>query len=101
MGISACYSYQLVVYMRRIAGLPETPKCFATRSLSIREFTMPSDEEKETPQAGNDEKSGAANPIQLLGIILKIILKERITDEEVETICSVYWRTVKEWWSEE
>jgi hypothetical protein len=37
-------------------------------------------------------------PIQLLGVILKAVLKERITDEEVETICSTYYKTVKDTW---
>jgi hypothetical protein len=62
----------------------------------------PSDDEKEasTHPEGNGQKSIAVTPIQLLGIILKIVLKERITEEEVETICSVYWQTVKEWWGE-
>lgn len=40
-------------------------------------------------------------PMQLLGIILKVKLKERITDEEVDTICSVYYKTVKDWWGNE
>lgn len=37
-------------------------------------------------------------PIKLLGIMLKAVLKDRITDEEVETICSSYYNAVKEWW---
>jgi hypothetical protein len=62
---------------------------------------MPSDEEKETHQEGNGQKSIAVTPIQLLGIILKVVLKERIAEEEVEAICSVYWETVNEWWGED
>jgi hypothetical protein len=58
-------------------------------------------EEADAHQEGNGQKSIAVTPIQLLGIILKITLKERITEEEVETICSVYWETVKDWWGEE
>ena len=49
---------------------------------------------------GNGKKGIEVTPIQLLGIILKIVLKERITEEEVETICSVYYKTVQEWWGE-
>ena len=64
----------------------------------MREFTMPSDEEKESPQEANGPQAIAVTPIEWLGIILKTVLKERITDEEVEAICSVYWQTVKEWW---
>lgn len=37
-------------------------------------------------------------PLQLLGIMLKCVLKHRITDEEVDTICSTYYKTVKDWW---
>ena len=49
---------------------------------------------------GNGGKPIEVTPIQLLGIILKVVLKDRITDEEVETICSVYYKTVEEWWGE-
>lgn len=37
-------------------------------------------------------------PIELLGIMLRVVLKDRITKEEIDTICSVYYKTVKEWW---
>jgi hypothetical protein len=47
---------------------------------------------------GNGHSGIEVTPIQLLGIILKAVLKERITEEEVETICSVYYQTIKEWW---
>ena len=47
---------------------------------------------------GNGQKGIEVTPIQLLGVILRIVLKDRITDEEVETICSVYHKTVKDWW---
>jgi hypothetical protein len=49
---------------------------------------------------GNGQKPIEVTPIKLLEIILKVTLKERITDEEVETICSVYYKTVKDWWGE-
>lgn len=46
-----------------------------------------------------DMPSGVeATPIQLLAIMLKVVLKDRITDEEVDLICSTYYKTVKEWW---
>jgi hypothetical protein len=47
---------------------------------------------------GNGQKSISVTPIQLLGIILKCVLGDRITDEEVEKICTVYYETVKDWW---
>lgn len=46
-----------------------------------------------------DMPSGVeVTPIELLAIMLKVVLKDRITKEEVDTICSVYYKTVKEWW---
>lgn len=45
-----------------------------------------------------DIPSGGVTPIQLLALMLRAVLKDRITDEEVETICSTYYKTVKEWW---
>lgn len=59
---------------------------------------MSKDDEKEadTHHEGNEEKSVAVTPIQLLGIIIRIALKDRSTDDEVETICSVYYETVEE-----
>jgi tetratricopeptide (TPR) repeat protein len=33
-------------------------------------------------------------PLQLLGVILKVVLKDRITDDEVDRICSVYYETI-------
>jgi hypothetical protein len=51
-------------------------------------------------QDGNGQKSIEVTPIQLLGIILKAALKDRVTDEEVKTICSVYYKTVEDWWGE-
>jgi hypothetical protein len=61
---------------------------------------MTEETEKETHHEDNGQKPVEVTPIQLLGVILKIVLKERITDEELETICSVYYQTVQDWWSE-
>jgi hypothetical protein len=61
---------------------------------------MTEETEKEECHEGNGQKPIEVTPIQLLGVILKIVLKERITDEEVETICSVYYKTVQDWWAE-
>ena len=46
-----------------------------------------------------DTSSGIeVTPIRLLATMLKAVLKERITDEEVEAICSTYYKTVKDIW---
>ena len=62
---------------------------------------MTEETEEESHHEGNGQKLREVTPIELLGIILKIALKDRITDEEVETICSVYYKTVQEWWGEQ
>jgi len=54
---------------------------------------------KGKPQEGNGQKSIEVTPLQLLGIILKCVLKDRITDEEIETICSTYYKTINDWWA--
>lgn len=59
---------------------------------------MGDEEEKGKPQEGNGRKSIEVTPLKLLGIILKSVLQDRITDEEVERICSVYYKTLQEWW---
>jgi hypothetical protein len=61
----------------------------------------PSDKPKKDarkPQEGNGQKLIEITPLRLLGIILKAVLQDRITDEEVEKICSVYYKTLEEWW---
>jgi hypothetical protein len=59
---------------------------------------MGEETEKDKLQEGNGQKPIEVTPLQLLGIILKCVLKDRITDEEVDTICSVYYQTIKDWW---
>ncbi len=46
----------------------------------------------------NGQKSLEITPIQLLEVILKAVLKDRITDEEIELICSNYYKTIEDWW---
>jgi hypothetical protein len=61
----------------------------------------PSDKPKKEarkPQEGNGQKSIEITPLRLHGIILKAVLQDRITDEEVEKVCSVYYKTLDEWW---
>lgn len=36
-------------------------------------------------------------PLQVLGLILKIVLKDKITDEEVDKICSSYYQAITKW----
>ena len=62
----------------------------------------PDKSEKEpcTPQEGNGNKPIEITPLKLLAVILKAVLQDRITDEEVKKICSVYFKTIEEWWEE-
>ena len=39
-------------------------------------------------------------PLELLSLILKVVLKDAITDEQVEKICTVYYETVMKLWGE-
>lgn len=47
---------------------------------------------------GNGQKPISLTPLQLLEVILKAALKDRITDEEVKRICSTYYKTLEDWW---
>jgi hypothetical protein len=38
-------------------------------------------------------------PLQLLGVILKLVLKDRITDAEIDQISATYYDTVKKWFA--
>ncbi|HEY6333228.1 MAG TPA: hypothetical protein VI756_28145 [Blastocatellia bacterium] len=40
----------------------------------------------------------ACTPLQLLGVILKTVLKKRITDEEIDRISATYYNTIQQWW---
>jgi len=45
------------------------------------------------------ELSGLSiTPLQLLGVILRAVLKDRITDAEIDKICTVYHDTVVKWY---
>jgi hypothetical protein len=46
----------------------------------------------------NGQKPISITPLQLLEIILKAVLKDRITDEEAKRICSAYYKTIEDWW---
>jgi hypothetical protein len=45
------------------------------------------------------EPEVSLTPTQLVEVILKSVLEDRITDEEAERICSVYKETVLEWFA--
>ena len=53
----------------------------------------------EFPNLQEQQISGIeVTPLQLLGIILKLALKERITNEEIDKICATYYQTINEIW---
>lgn len=47
---------------------------------------------------GNGHARIEFTPVILLEVILKCVLKDRITDEEVTTICDNFVKTLEEWW---
>ena len=61
---------------------------------------MEDDNEKKAPTylEGNGQKPISLTPLQLLEVILKAVLKDRITDEEAKRICSTYYKTIEDWW---
>ena len=46
-------------------------------------------------------KQEGFTPMHLLGFILKSVFKHRVTDEEVEKVCSLFYSTLQEWWPDE
>ena len=36
-------------------------------------------------------------PLQMLGVLLKIVLKNRVTDHEIDEICSTYYEAITKW----
>ena len=86
--------------MIRVSGLPSALKRFVTCPLSVREFTMPDEPGKEVRklQEGNGNKPIEITPLKLLAVILKVVLTDRITDEEIDKICSTYYKMLHEWW---
>ena len=49
---------------------------------------------------GNGQKTIMVTPKQLLIIILKVVFKDRTTDEEIKRICSVYFKAIEDLWGE-
>jgi tetratricopeptide (TPR) repeat protein len=45
-------------------------------------------------------ESVSLTPLQLLGVILKVVLKERITSEEIDRICNAYYQMIREYYVE-
>ena len=86
--------------MIRVSGLPSTLKRFVTCPLSVREFTMPDEPDKEARKLkeNNGNKPIEITPLKLLAVILRLVLQDRITDEEIDKICKVYYKTLDDWW---
>ena len=55
-------------------------------------------EEEGKPYEGNGNKPIEMTPLKLLAVILKVVLTDRITDEEIDKICKVYFKTLDDWW---
>ena len=61
-------------------------------------MTEETDKKTSADYEGNGQKRIEVTPMQLLSIILKVALKDRITDEEIERICSVYYKAIEDLW---
>ncbi len=63
---------------------------------------MPDELDKEVRKLkeSNGNKPIEMTPLKLLAVILKVVLQDRITDEEIDKICKVYYKTLDEWWDE-
>jgi hypothetical protein len=61
---------------------------------------MPDEPDKEARklQERNGNKPIEMTPLKLLAVILRVVLQDRITDEEIDKICKVYYKTLDEWW---
>ena len=58
------------------------------------------EKEKDKLQKGNGHKPIEMTPLKLLSVILRLVLQDRITDEEIDKICSTYHKTLEDWWDD-
>ena len=61
-------------------------------------MTEETDKEASADYEGNGQKRIEVTPMQLLKIILKVALKDRATDEEIDRICTVYYKAIEDLW---
>ncbi|MFL6274510.1 MAG: hypothetical protein ACJ74G_04800 [Blastocatellia bacterium] len=55
-------------------------------------------EPTDKPHEGNGQRPIEVTPKKLLMIILKVVFKDRTTDEEIEKICSEYFKALDDLW---
>ena len=74
--------------------MPHTPDKRKKKPSRVRSSGFPAGEAiLEAPEA----RGLSITPLQLLGYILKAMLKDRITTAEIDKICSVYYDTLRKW----
>ena len=79
-------------------SLPEELFNYDEPPSNVVPFPMPQASETETVL---DMSQGIdMAPLELLSLILKVVLKNRITEDEIEKICTVYYETVMKLWGE-
>ena len=64
-------------------------------------MTEETDKDASAGYEGNGQRAITVTPKQLLVIILKVVFKDRTNDEEIERICSAYFKTLEELWGHE
>lgn len=50
-----------------------------------------------TTSPASQRESLTLTPLQMLGVLLKVVLKDRITDDEIDQICSSYHTAIIKW----
>jgi hypothetical protein len=70
-------------------------------SKRLPEFMPDAPEKRKRKQPGRVTTSSAPlfagptlTPLQMLGVLLKIVLKNRVTDHEIDEICSTYYEAI-------
>jgi hypothetical protein len=58
-------------------------------------------DELEDLSASLETMGSGVTPVQLLGIVLRVALKNRITEEEIDRICTSYYNAVMSIWVDE
>ncbi|HKY04698.1 MAG TPA: hypothetical protein VJQ56_07410 [Blastocatellia bacterium] len=76
----------------------DKPRSTATASKPQARAKVLAFPKKEKPlnQSDTATKSGLSlTPLQILGVILKVVFKDRVTDEEIDRVCAVYYEAIR------
>lgn len=72
------------------------PKAAASKPQARAKVLVFPKKEKPLNQSDTATKSGLSlTPLQILGVILKVVFKDRVTDEEIDRVCAVYYEAIR------